>query len=350
MNDDYLESLLDRILCKKLLVFYKNEKYELIQPTFEIKYEADLIYENIINDEKFNDWIRQYDLVETLIFCGLWTKDTMKIIKSLETKIDDQKVDLFKSALFVDKEKKARKALLLSKTQLNTILSKKQDFLTHTLEGYASSIKNEHIICETLLKNNKKVFNTKLSGSSSSYVLFNDIVNEINKFTIQIESFKKLARSHMWRSYWTSAKNGASLFVGSVSEWSDDQRVLASMSRMYDNVYEHPECPSDQVIEDDDMLDGWMILQRRLVDVQKKKAAVDALHPKLRNAQEVFIMANDSQEAQEIKSFNTQETLNTINQRSDFINARGSVSSIELPDVQMDLRNKMAEQMKASKK
>ena len=34
MNDDYLESLLDRILCKKLLVFYKNERYELIQPTF----------------------------------------------------------------------------------------------------------------------------------------------------------------------------------------------------------------------------------------------------------------------------------------------------------------------------
>ena len=154
----------------------------------------------------------------------------------------------------------------------------------------------------------------------------------------------------MWRSYWTSAKNGASLFVGSVSEWSDDQRVLASMSRMYDNVYEHPECPSDQVIDDDDMLDGWMILQRRLVDVQKKKTAVDALHPKLKNAQEVFIMADDSQEAQEIKSFNTQETLNTINQRSDFINARGSVSSIELPDVQMDLRNKMAEQMKGSKK
>lgn len=124
MNDDYLESLLDRILCKKLLVFYKNEKYELIQPTFEIKYEADLIYENIINDEKFNDWIRQHDLVETLIFCGLWTRDTMRIIKSLETKIDDEKVELFKSALFVDKEKKARKALLLSKIQLNTILSK----------------------------------------------------------------------------------------------------------------------------------------------------------------------------------------------------------------------------------
>ena len=154
----------------------------------------------------------------------------------------------------------------------------------------------------------------------------------------------------MWRSYWTSSKNGASLFVGSVSEWSDDQRVLASMSRMYDNVYEHPECPSDQVIEDDDMLDGWMILQRRLVDAQKKKTAVDALHPKLRNAQEVFIMTNDSQEAEEIKSFNTQETLNTINQRSDFINAHGSVSSIELPDVQIDLRNKMSEQIKASKK
>ena len=98
------------------------------------------------------------------------------------------------------------------------------------------------------------------------------------------------------------------------------------------------------------MLDGWMISQRRLVDAQKKKQAVDALHPKLRNAQEVFIMANDSQEAQEIKSFNTQEGLNIIKQRSDFINARGSVSSIELPDVQMDLRNKMAEQMKASKK
>ena len=55
MNDNDLEFLLYRILSGKLLFYYNHQKYELRKISNETRYEADLIYQKIINDEKYGD-------------------------------------------------------------------------------------------------------------------------------------------------------------------------------------------------------------------------------------------------------------------------------------------------------
>ena len=40
---------------------------------------------------------------------------------------------------------------------------------------------------------------------------------------------------------------------------------------MYDNVYESHERPNDKIIEDDDCLDGWFIVQRRKHEKDKNE-------------------------------------------------------------------------------
>ena len=91
MNDADIELLLYRIFSGKLFFFYKNDKYELRSPSIDIRYEAQLLYQNIINDEKYNDWLREDNLENLLIYLNLWTKDTNMIIKDLEKKIDNNK-------------------------------------------------------------------------------------------------------------------------------------------------------------------------------------------------------------------------------------------------------------------
>ena len=344
MNDAEIELLLYRILYGKLLFQYDGTEYELRSPDYKLKYKAQLLYNNIINDEKYNDWIREEQIENVLISLGLWTKDTMKIIKDIEKKIDNAKVDLFKFASFSDKVKSLRKSLDQYRMQLNKIMNHKAEILSNTLEGYALSIKNEYIICNTLFKNNNQVFYSNFSNNQNSYTYFNSLVTEINKYVIGISEFKNLARHQIWRSYWTYNKQN--IFNCSVIDVTDDQKTLVNISRMYDSIYDHPECPSDNVIDDDDMLDGWMILQRRKNEQNKNQKKIDDLNPKLKNAQEVFLMANNQETAEEILSLNSQESMHKMNEKFAYVKAHGQANESELPDVRRDLMNKANEMRK----
>lgn len=342
MNDAELELLLYRIFSGKLFFYYKNDRYELRPPDISIRYEAQLLFNNIVNDEKYNEWLREENLERILINLGLWTSDTNIVIKNLNKKIDDCKVTLFQQRSLKDKTKDNRKNLQNYNKQLNTIMQKKHEVFAHTLEGYASSIKNEFIICNTLYKDNLKVFDFDNSkNSEGSYTLFNNIVNEINSHVIETHQFKKLSRSSLWRMYWNANKQH--IFGGPVCDWTFDQRTLVSISKMYDSVYEHPECPEDEVLEDDDMLDGWMILERRKIDSNKKQQKVDNLNPKLQKAQEVFLMASNKEETEEILGMNSKESMVKLKQRSAFLAESNSATQAQLPDVKMDLRARSVE-------
>lgn len=341
MTDAEVELLLYRIFSGKLYFFYKNEKYELRSPTIDIRHEAQLLYYNTINEEKYNDWLREDNLEKILITLGLWTMDTTTILKSLHKKNDDLKVSLFNQRALKDKTKENRKNLNNCNDQINSILRKKHEMFSHTLEGYASSIKNEYIVCNTLYKNDKKVFNTDLYNDQNSYTLFNTIISEINNYMIDTATFKALARSNIWRTYWNCNKQN--IFANSVSDWTFDQRTLVSISRMYDNVYEHPDCPEDDVINDDDMLDGWMINEKRKIEGKKKQQKMDNLNPKLQKAGEVFLMANTKEEQEEIMALNSDESRNRLKQRAAYLNQNNTATDFQLPDVQMDLKSRSIE-------
>lgn len=346
MNEAQIELLTYRILTGVLYFDYLDEQYELRSPSFEIRYKANMLYEKTLNDEKFNVWIREENIIQTMISLGLWNKDTNTLIKDLEKRIENLKVELYQSAIDLPKNQRVRKSLNSAKDQLNRILATKSEFFVSTLEGYAASLKNEYIVCKTLFKNNKLVFDST-SGKISAN-LFNNIVAEINKHIISVSDFKIIARSSLWRAYWNASKD--SLFRGSVSEWTDDQRTLVNISRMYDSVYEHPECPGDKVIDDEDMLDGWMIVQKRKTEKMKSERAVDELNPKLKNAQEVFLMARDQESYENIMSLNSPEAKRRLQEKISFIdNKGGEVQENELPDVRRELMNQRDELLKNRK-
>jgi hypothetical protein len=251
---------------------------------------------------------------------------------------------MFLSAALSDKVKKIKKSLSEYRNQLNKIMDYKNDLFSHTLEGYASSIKNEYILCNTLFKNNMRVFPKQVSSDQASYVYFNDLVTEVNKQNIAIDSYKELARSSMWRSYWNCNKE--KVFNKAVCDWTDDQRTTVSVTRMYDNIYDHPECPSDHVIEDDDMLDGWMIHQREKNQKAKKQAQIDEMNPKLKNAQEVFLIPQSKEEIEDIIGLNSPDSLRRMKEKMNYVQQMGSVDDGNLPDVRMNLMNQASQARK----
>ena len=342
MNDAEIEFYISRILSGFLVFFYNNERYELQYPNCYLRYESNLIYNNIINDEKYGEWIREENIIRVLIMLGLWTQETEKTIVQIEKQIDNLKVDLYNNILNKTMQTKIRSNLRSKEEQLHRITNIKQEFLGNTLEGYAASIKNEYIVCNTLYKNKRLVFNIDDVKSSSSYQYFNGLINEINQHMIPIKVYKTIARSNTWRSYWNCNKNN--VFNKQVIDWTDEQRSLINITKMYDNIYEHPECPDDKIIEDDDVLDGWLIVQKRKIAKAKVQQTIDSSNPKLKNAQEVFVMASDQDSREEVFGLNSGEALHRMKEKFEYINHMNNSETIEdlaLPDVRREAINRM---------
>lgn len=345
MNDNEHELLLYRIISGRYIFYYSNEEYVLLSPTLDIKYRASIIYDNIINEEKYQEWFREENSENLLIGLGIWTIHTKKDLTHFEQLLDNLKVDLFNNFMIPSKTKDIRKKIKQTKENIAKIYSSKNNFLSHTLEGYASSVKNEYIICNTLYKNNKLVFD---ANNAKSYVLFNSLVHYIDQHMITTEEFKELARSSLWRGYWNSGKDN--IFDNPVSLLTDEQKALLNISRMYDNIYEHPDCPDDKIINDNDALDGWMITQKRKNDQEKKKSQFDASNPKLKDAGEVFVMTSSAEDTESVLSMNTKESKSAMNEKFNYINQKQSVEDGELPDVRRDVKSAIFHMKQAQNK
>jgi hypothetical protein len=336
MNDNDIELLLYRIIAGKTIFYYNNEEYILYSPSVDIKYRAAIIYDNIINEEKYYNWLREDDIEKIMISLGIWIVTVPKQLEAFEKGLDDLKVELFQSFFTPSKAKDVRKKIKSTKENISKIYKSKQEFMSHTLEGYASSIKNEYVICNTLYKDNQLVFQ---NSNNKSYTLFNNLIYQIDKLMITTEIFKQISRSGLWRGYWNS--NKSDVFGSSAASLTDEQKALINISRMYDNIYEHPECPDEKIIDDDDALDGWMIVQKRKNDKERKKSQFDNSNPKMKNAGEVFVMSESQEDKEQILDMNSIESKKDMREKFNFLNKQGTVEDGALPDVQRDMRSKI---------
>jgi hypothetical protein len=155
---------------------------------------------------------------------------------------------------------------------------------------------------------------------------------------IDITTFKAIARSDQWRNYWSA--NNELLFDKATINWTDEQKTLVVLTKMYDSAYEHPECPSDNVFNDDDMFDGWMIFQKRESEKIKNKNRTEKMleGKKLDKAGEIFIVANSQEEAKNIYDLNDHSSRHIIREREHVIkNSSQEINDGNLPDVQREL-------------
>ena len=211
------------------------------------------------------------------------------------------------------------------------------DYLT--LENFAQTKKNEYIIANSLYykQSNEKVFNTHIDDIN--YNEFEKLTSAVSKHIITIEIYKTIARHETWKMIWYANKNN--IFDKPASRLTDEQKTLISVSNMYDKIYEHPECPPDFVIEDEDMLDGWMIEQKRKNEASKKENSNQDILSKHNKAKEIFVVG-DKEDIDEIQSMNSLQSQHIIKQRSRIIkNAENGVEEINLPDVKQELLQKL---------
>lgn len=335
-----LEYLLYRIIDGYYTISIENILYKIKCPSVSIKHEAHLVYSSIIDNNKYDidSWISSKMIEKLQSIYGIWTPSHQKELDLLDEDIQKYKIDLYLNYQNESKKKFIKKQIASSVQSYHTMLSQKNCFDYLTLEYYAQNVKNQFLILHMIYdKNDNKIFQqvTNLDDVDISFI--NQLTEEINNNTINMEDIKKLARNDLWKSMWNVSKVDA--FGVSAKDFTDEQRSLVSFSKILDSIREHPESPSNDIINDDDALDGWILYQNDKYEKEKKKQNIDNKYGlSKKNGNEIFIVTNDEAEKRSIYELNDTQTNKDIQQMIKLGNDKEYVNWIDLPHVKRDLQ------------
>jgi len=333
MDNILNEKTLYRILQGRLRCSLGNPALYIYEPSKDVLEESFHIYDESYKEAYFKGVYLKDELKEILVNNNIWSPFDDREAEKIEKKIEEFKLKAFEFFYKTRDLFSIKMAIRDLEKQLMKVKSKKHTLDHTSCEGVASFARSVWII-------SKSTYNIDGSMYDWSNHSISTLMDYYNSNQISSGQFRSVARSEPWRSMWNVGKKQSNVFGKPTCELTKDQISLCSYSSMYDNVYESQESPDEKVIEDDDCLDGWFIHQRREYDKQKKKRQVEDLikNPKIANSQEVFLMANDQEEANKIFDVNHPSVRSIIRDRQNTIeNADGQIKFTELNDVRQDI-------------
>jgi hypothetical protein len=334
-------SLIYRIIKGKQILNILGHNYIIYTPNINILSNAQHFYNKIINEYKFYPWLREDECERILIYNGLWTPDTHLKIDDYNTKLDNLKLELYKGFFDFRKRKHYKNEIEKIKNELIRLndIRTSLDYLTAT--GFAIILQSQYILSKTVYYKKRLVFP---HFNLANYSLINLMQLKINESILLPDTLKEIARSEPWSSIWKAGK--PNVFCKKGVQLTVEQRNLILFSQMYDSIDKHPERPHEDIINDNDALEGWMIAQRKENESKKDDKASKSFNVQ-DNAQEIFIPVSSKQELMEVEKLNTPESKFIKQQRKIAIDNAGIIDDVKLPDKQMELRKLLIEKAKA---
>ena len=337
------EIILYRIINGYYCININNTKYKILLPNINIKQQAYTIYSSILDDYRFeiDSWLSQDNINRLLKKYDLWDDTKENLYKELLKKLDHTKIEYFLNFNHPTNKESFKKNIITINSSIDKANVQKHYFDHLTLDHYAQSIKNQYLICNTVYKEDgSKVFDDIEDVNTT---LLDKILLEIYENSLGTEDIKKIARCELWKSYWGSSKEN--IFPGCVKDWTDEQRSLVNFTKTLDSIREHMEAPSEEVIEDNYALDGWILYQHEKIAKEKKQKHISEKYGlDKKNNNEIFLMSSNIDDTKEILSLNDKQNIRDMNEMIYIVNkSEKKIDWAQLPHVKRELINKQQE-------
>jgi|TARA_Y100001938_G_scaffold146408_1_gene225193 hypothetical protein len=337
--------LVSKILSGVSYFKVKEKIYKIVNPSSEIRYLGEYLADLAGDQFKFRELMTREEAKEALHQRRIWTPKDDESLTEAENNLEDFKVDLFKSQY----NEKAKKTLRNRIKGTNKAISEavlKRDSLDHaTIENYTEVVRDQFCVAMSIEDMDRvRYYNPNDFFDQNSFLM--ETGYSVWRGEMGLLGYcRELCRTDPWRSYWNSSSN-SDVFGKPSSELTMMQRTMVAFSKMYDNARQSPEAPSDEVFDDDDMFDGWMILQRREQQKKKDKETADKISGQ--KGDEIYMMANSHDDAQKIYGVNDTQGRMTIKNRESQIKSAGGniVKEDDLRDVKMKIRKELSERLK----
>lgn len=321
-------------ILKGRLTFRRGDLFLYIdEPSQDLMFDSIDVYDRYYEDAYNSGVYLKSELEELLIEWNFWNPLDDREIENVRKIIDNLKVDAFKSYYKTKELNGIKKVIKNKEADIVKLITKKSKWEHLTCEGIASYARWSWIIENSVYYSSGEKYDWKDLD-------VNHLMQYYDKNTISAEEFRHLARTDPWRSMWTIGKKQNNIFNKPSIYLTKDQSMLSSFSSMYDNVYEHPECPVDEIINDDICLDGWFIDQKNKNENTKKQNSINSSisNQKIANSKEVFILANSPKDIEAINSMNTPTSRGIKREREKMIAQKSGITDFEFADVKRDLQ------------
>jgi hypothetical protein len=325
------------------VVIKQNDKRLIVNPlSFDQSVEACEIYneayqqayiDGIMDDDEMDQWMREHDL---------WTLEDDEKTERFKKDLERLKIEIYNARNDESLREKIRLYLRIGEKQFAHHLTRKNLYHQNTREGFATSEKVAWIIKNCTTYDNKPY--------DFSDISLNYVTDEWQSSFLNDTQSRELARNEPWKSLWVIRENSnAKLFNNSdTCELTYNQKNLLIWSQMYDNIQESTECPPKEVIDDDDILDGWFIIQAKKRENERIAQDFDnnTKSDKIKNSSEVFIVSKDTKSAEKIHGMNSLQALQIKQQRAATLKERGSVEQQNFADERLNIQMQQTNQFR----
>ncbi len=330
MDDIRKESVLNNLLSGYTIIEIANKKYIVDTPDIKLINESNYYYNQIIKENRFAPWIHKRNTIGILISHGLWSLADDKSLKELEKSLEDKKVQLFHSYWQNKKQvDRIRKEIDMIRLKQGQLYVNRHCLDNVTLEGFAEKATEHFLFTKVILDENYN----KLENID--YCVLEAILKKYKELQPSEVEYRELARTEPWRSFWSSSGLSNFRVIG------NNQRTLLLFSKMYDNIYENPEAPAEEVIADDDLLDGWLITTKRKRDKEREESFMNTnveMNSKHGSAGEIIIPASSKEDVDRIQNMNDIRAKMIRKQRQELLDKKEKVSDLELPAIQTEVQ------------
>ena len=303
-----------------------NMLHSLEANRFAMKTYEKAEYEEVMNTDEMNEWMIEHEL---------WSHEEDEQLKGIEKDIKTLREKIYLNRDNAELREQIRLYLRAGETGYTELSMKKNEYAPNTCEGLATSARYKFIIENCC---------TNINGDPYDFIDMSvDFVSlQYQDSSLTEKQLREIAREEPWKSTWSVyGKSENMLFHNKDRDLTQDQKGILIWATMYDNIQEHHECPSDDVIKDDDVLDGWFVVQRNKREQEKLEGEVEGelTNDKIRNAHEVFMIPDGDEKLQKINSMNNNTARMFKKQREHLIEHRGSVAQGEFFDEKLGIRS-----------
>lgn len=326
------EYFISRIRCGYYTIKENGIILKIYTPTTEDEYEINEVYRDAYEKAMYDDFKTENEMTEWMLEKELWTKEDDDKIEGLKKDLERLKVEIFNARNNETLREKIRMYIRAGEKQLIKQGEKKSAFHMNTCEGIA--------LLEKSIAFLKRC--TFLNGQLYDFesIQIDEVLSKYYSMILSDSQIRDLSRNEPWRSIWVlNETNSFHLFNNSNRNLSIDQRNLLIWSKMYDNVQESLDCPSEDVIEDDDMLDGWFIVQRKKREKERAESEMENTikNDKIKNSSEIYMVAQTQKDAERINNMNDITGKVVKQQRFNVIKSKGETAQIDFQDERLKL-------------
>lgn len=282
----------------------KGDIVYISTPRHVDKLEGQEIYSQCLQEAELKGVLTEDQLMSEMIKVGAWTKKEEETIEEMPKELEDLKVALFKADGHDALEKGIRKKLKSKKQEFYSLVQKRSEVLKNTSSGISDTLESQYLLYTSVVDRDGNFLFKGEDFWGEDLKKIDRIYSEYISSFIPEHEMREISRTDPWRSIWNASKSSGSLFGLAASDLNRDQKALINWSRFYDSVGESTEAPCEKVIKDDDMLDGWVILQSRNREKDKFRRDIEEKAAKHGGAGEVGIPVGSHRMAESVEGLN----------------------------------------------